>query len=291
MALKCLNKELHPSLGTFDGVTLMPDDLRPSPNFCGRVELEDIAKFRRDFLDPKIGQIQPLSIWKNPKTGYAWIIDGVTRWRAAKEITDAKIGPHNGSFRLKCLYIQCATEHEAFVLTIKANIRNDPSQASNVRNVAICRYNLMLEPEDIAGRVYGRFRLDGSPDVKWVEEMLALNNLAPEALVALSAGRLKSAAARALSKLTPDAQRAKIAEAGDGAITSALVKSEASANGNGNGHKPRVTLKAIREVWQPYLTASVETPLARFARAHEALVESGDVEAYFETVKQLVGER
>jgi hypothetical protein len=289
MALKALSKELHPSLGTYDGVSLLPDDLRPSPNFCGRIELEDIAKFKRDFLDPRIGQIQPISIWKNPQSQLAWIIDGVTRWRAGKEITDEKIGPHkDGTFRLKCLYLQCATEQDAFILTIKGNIRNDPSQASNIRNVAICRYNLGLEVDDIAGRVYGRFTLKGDPDTKWVDEMLALNNLAPEALKALSDGKLKSAAARALAKMTPDAQRERIKSAGDGNITAATLNGSAPTNGNGNGHK-KPAWKTYMSAFEPYESVPVETPMARFARSLRQLEVTGDIEAHFAIVEELLG--
>jgi hypothetical protein len=54
MALKALSKELHPSLGTFDGVTLEPKDLKVSPSFNGRVELPDIAKFKRE-RNPRFG--------------------------------------------------------------------------------------------------------------------------------------------------------------------------------------------------------------------------------------------
>ena len=246
MALKALNKELHPSLGTFDGVTLGPEDLTPNPNFNGRVELADITKFKRDFLDPRIGQIQPISIWKHPTTMKAWIIDGVTRWRAALEITQEGIGPHkDGAFRLKCLYLQCANEQEAFILTVKGNIRNEPRQADNVHNIAICRYNLGLEEEDIAARVYGRFTLQGKPDVKWVQEMLSLNSLAPEALKELNAGKLKSAAARALAKLTPDKQREKLATVGNGhKLTVAAIKRDGPPESPGTS--PEVPADAPR---------------------------------------------
>lgn len=230
MALKALSKELHPSLGTFDGVTAEWQDLKPSPNFCGRVELAEIAKFKRDFMDKKVGQIQPISVWKHPETQKAWIIDGVTRWNAARDVSEETGVP----FRLKCLYLQCATEQEAFILTIKANIRGEIKQADNIHNVAVCRYNLMLEEDDIAGRVYGRFTLQGDPDVKWVQEMLALNNLTPESITALKAGRVKSKAAVALAKLTPDKQREKLAELKEGqTLTVAAIKRAANANGAG----------------------------------------------------------
>lgn len=252
MALKALSKIIHPSLGTFDGVTALPCDLRPNPNFNGRVELAEVATFRRDFLDPKIGQIQPISVWKHPPTGQAWIIDGITRWRAAKEITDEGIGPHKdaagnprGAFRLKCLYLQCNSEQEAFILTVKANIRNEPKQADNVHNVAIFRYNLMMEESDIASDVYGRFTIDGKPDVKWVQEMLALNSLAPEALKALSAGKLKSSAARALAKLAPDAQRANVERLDRGErLTAANIRQNASGADVGNGCAESPTIAA-----------------------------------------------
>jgi hypothetical protein len=224
MALKALTKELHPSLGTFDGVTLEPKDLKVSPSFNGRVELPDIAKFKRDFLDPKVGQIQPISIWKHPETGQAIILDGVTRWRAALDIV-----AEGGTFRLQCKYVQCKSEQDAFIFTVKANVRNDPTTADNAHNVAIFHHNFGFPLDDIAGRIYGRFTISNQPDVKWAEEMLAINNLAPEALKALSAGKLKSSAARALAKLSPAKQREKLAELPEGkTITTAAIKRAAA---------------------------------------------------------------
>ena len=224
MAIKALSKEIHPSLGTFDGVTLEPKDLKVSPNFNGRVELPDIAKFKRDFLDPKVGQIQPISIWKHPETGQAIILDGVTRWRAALEIV-----AEGGTFRLQCKYVQCKTEQDAFIFTVKANVRNDPTPADNAHNVAIFHHNFGFALDDIAGRIYGRFTISGKPDKKWAEEMLAINDLAPEALKAMSAGKLKSSAARALAKLSPDKQREKLAEMPEGkTITTAAIRRAAA---------------------------------------------------------------
>lgn len=235
MALKALSKELHPSLGTFDGITLDPRDLKPNPDFNGRVELPDVAKFKRDFLDPRVGQIQPISIWKHPQTGQAIILDGVTRWRAALEIVNA-----GGTFRLQCKYVQCKTEQDAFVFTVKANVRNDPTPADNAHNVAIFLHNFALPMEDIAGRIYGRYTMTGRPDTKWVEEMLSLNSLTPEALKALSAGKLKSSAARALAKLTPDAQRANVERLDRGEkLTAANIRLNGSGSTpDSNGNQP-----------------------------------------------------
>lgn len=234
MAQKVFSKELVPSLMAYDAQRINPKDLRPDPILNGRVKLPEIAKFKRDFLDPRVGQVQPITIKKID--GLPIIVDGVTRWRAALEITEEGTGPHEGgAFYLKCQYVVAKSPADYFILTIKANIRNDPTPEDNAHNIALLIHNFMLTEADIAERAYGRMTPDGKPDVKWVRECMALNELTPGALEALKAGRLKSKAAIALAKLTPTHQTAAMKYMEDGGnLTISAIRRIGTSDGIGD---------------------------------------------------------
>src|ERR1017187_8627590 len=102
MAHKVFSKELVPSCTARDSVRISPLDIRidEDPNLNGRAVLPDIKWLEDDFLNPAVGQIEPVLVRK--KDGYPVLVAGRGRWRAAREITLAKNGPHeNGSFMLK----------------------------------------------------------------------------------------------------------------------------------------------------------------------------------------------
>lgn len=233
MAQKVFNKELVPSLTSYDAQRISPKDLRPDPVLNGRVSLPDIAKFKRDFLDPNVGQVQPITIAK--LDGLPVIVDGVTRWRAALEITKEGIGPHeNGAFMLKCQYSAAKTPLERYTLTVKANIRNEPTPEDEAHSIAIFLHTFGLPEEDIAARIYGRFTLDGKPDIKWLRERNAMNDLTADAMIALKGGKMDSKAAIALAKLTPEKQREKLTLLDSGQkLTVAAIKRSTSTNGSG----------------------------------------------------------
>ena len=228
MAQKVFDKDQYPLMKAYDAQRFHPKDLKPDPVLNGRVSLPDVEKFKRDFLDPNIGQVQPITIAK--VDGEPVIVDGVTRWRAAKEITDAGIGPHeDGAFYLKCQYTPAKTPLERYTLTVKANIRNEPTPADDAHSIAIFLHTFGLDESYIATKIYGRFKLDGSPDLDWVRERNAINDLTAEALALLKTGKLKSKAAVALAKLTPERQRERVAAAQNGYnLTVAAIKRAAA---------------------------------------------------------------
>lgn len=215
-----------------------PRNLKPDPVLNGRAKLPDIAKFRSDFLNPAIGQVQSITIAK--VDGEPVIIDGVTRWRAALEITNECIGPHEGGvFFLKCQYSPAKTPMERYVLTVKANIRNEPTPEDEAHSIAIFIHTFGQNEAYVAEHVYGRFTLDGKPDIGWVRERNALNDLTPKALQALRDGKLKSKAAVALAKLTPKEQKEKLALLDEGQkLTVAAIRRIAPANGTGTTSEP-----------------------------------------------------
>ena len=113
---KIFNQSLVPSETVYDGRLLDPREMRPDPVLNGRVELPEIDKFYADFLNPKIGQLQPITIKK--VDGLPIIVDGVTRWRAALKITEEGQGYKDGVFMLKCQYFVAKSPVDYFVATI-----------------------------------------------------------------------------------------------------------------------------------------------------------------------------
>lgn len=227
------DKTIAPSATRVNDYLLDPRELRPDPVLNGRVELPDIEKFKKDFRNPKIGQIQPITIKK--VDGAPVIVDGVSRWRAALELTEAGEGPFNGIFKLQCRYFYAKNPVDYFIATIKANIRNEPKHEDNAHNVALLIHNFNMTEEDVAIEVYSRTTSDGKPDIAWVKECLAINDLTPEGLEALKTGKLKDVkAAVALSKLTAKIQREKLKSVPDGAkLTAGTIKRSTPPNGSG----------------------------------------------------------
>ena len=178
------------------------------------------------------------------------IVDGVTRWRAALEISDEGIGPHEGNaFFLKCQYVVAKSPADYFILTIKANIRNDPTPEDNAHNIALLVHNFMLDESDIAERVYGRLTADGKPDVQWVRETLSLNDLTPRALEMLKSGKFTSKAAVALAKLTAEKQEEKLSLVDAGhKLTVAAIKRAAPVNGTGTTSEASPVAPVVRKL-------------------------------------------
>lgn len=223
------DKTIAPSVTRVNDYLIDPRELKPDPILNGRVELPDIEKFKNDFRNPAIGQLQPITIKK--VDGAPIIVDGVSRWRAALELTEAGEGPANGVFKLQCRYFYAKNAVDYFIATIKGNIRNEPKPEDDAHNVSILVHNFNMSEEDVAANVYQRRTADNKPDVGWVRECLALNNLTPEGLEALKSGKVKGIkAAVALSKLNAKVQRDKLKRLGDGEkLTVAAIKRDDSA--------------------------------------------------------------
>lgn len=261
-------KEAVPSYKRTDAHMIDPREVEIAPELNGRLELPQIDTFLADFRNPKIGQIQPVTITK--RNGRPVIVDGHCRWRAALELTNNGEGPFDGGvFKLKCVYF-VGTDLECFIATIKANVRNEPKAEDDGYNISRLLHNFGMDESEIAQRIYGRTTVDGKPDVKWVRDRAALAELAPEAVQALREGKLKPSAAVALASLTQDVQREKLRRAASEGkkLTTASIKRDDSApattpavpEGGGNNQKPgKVTVDKCREVLQQYIDMDIPT--------------------------------
>lgn len=217
-----------------------PRNLKPDPILNGRVSLPGVEKFKADFRNPMIGQTNTILIKK--VDGEPIIVDGVTRWRAALELTEAGEGPHEGGvFFLKAQYFVAKSPVDYFIATIAANIRNEPKPEDDANNIAILVHNFGIEDlGDIASRIYGRFCDDGKPDIKWVKDRLALHELTPKGLEALRSGKLTTKAAVALSRQTEKVQREKLAllDGGHKLTVAAIKRTDAVPTGKSTAEAP-----------------------------------------------------
>ena len=278
------DKELVPSASRINIYLISPFEMKPDADLNGRVDLPSIKKFEDDFRNPTVGQLEPIIIKK--VDGYPVIVDGVGRWRAACNISNAKEGPHEGGvFKLQCRYFVAKSPLDYFIATVKANIRNETKPADDAHNVSIFLHNFNLSEEDIAGRIYGRFTADGKPDVKWVRDMAALSNLTAEGLEALKAGTLKPKSAIALAGMTAKIQKEKLKKLAAGEkLTVAAIKRKDDTAPSDRKHG-KMKLSDWTEFWTPYADRADST-MKRLADAFLTSTASGDPDSFFKALTQ-----
>lgn len=172
-----------------------PEGLIANPDLNGRVDLPPIEDLVADFINPEIGQTQPVSIYMG--AGKKPIIsDGHTRWRAALHVNKHKLTPV--PFQLECVYVR-TNEMGGFIRGIVSNHhRTNCSPIDDATNM-----NILLKAgrteQDIA-KIYGK-------PLKWVNDHLALLTLEPEVKQAVVERRVKPTAAKHIAKLGAQAQR------------------------------------------------------------------------------------
>lgn len=173
-----------------------PKSLKPHPELNGRFVETDIEALLADLVSN--GQTVPLVIRSDG--GMPVIIDGHRRWRAALEGLKRKLLPQE--FRLECVYFK-GNEQQAFLAAVRANHhRTDKNPIDDAHNISKME-RFGMTHEEIAA-VYRE-------SVSWVKNTLKLVTLSQEGAEALSSGKLKAPAARALAKLSQEAQREALA--------------------------------------------------------------------------------
>lgn len=218
------DKEQYPDYKRVDVHMLDPRSIKILPEFNGRKNLPPIDDLLRDFL--KVGQLVNCIITK--RDGEPVLLAGHRRWRAALKLSEEKKGPHGaGVFKLRCSsYL--GTPMECFKVTLKENIRQPTEPEDDGYNMMKLATNFDMSEEDIAV-FFERYTADGKPDVKFVQERMALASLAPESLSALKAGIVKPSAAVALAKLSQKVQRDKLKRLAEGEkLTVASLKRDAT---------------------------------------------------------------
>ncbi len=201
-----------------------PREIEIREEYNGRHEEPSVDELIEDFMNPSIGQIEPVILTKDDRAPV--LLAGARRWRAAIEVTKRRKGPFDGVFKLKCIYFR-GTPIECFILTVKENLnRKEVSPTCDGWNISRFR-NFGMSDEDIASKVYGRKALDGKPDTQWIRDRVAMVDLTPEALEAVASGRVKPSAIVALAKMKKQAQRDLILD-NAAKITTAVIKRAAA---------------------------------------------------------------
>lgn len=191
--------------------TALPEDIEVPAELNGRHELPDISDLVQSILTH--GQLQPVVIRKTGKKPV--LVAGFSRWRSIAHINANNLTPN--PLRLNCSYTQL-TERQAFLANIEENrVRNATTPMDDAYNIQklINVYQMSEQGAADAYRV----------SLQWIKGRLQLLELAPEAEVAVRAGRVAPSAAKAIAKLTREQQKRIVSK--EGKVTAADVKREA----------------------------------------------------------------
>jgi ParB-like chromosome segregation protein Spo0J len=187
-----------------------PENIIINEALNGRHEATDLESLIADI--EKNGQLIPVQLRKNDK-GQPVLIAGHRRWLAISTLNKRR--PDNqmeivGTYR-------AVTESEGFLVTIAENReRKDVSPIDDAENMRILTQRFSKSPEEIAAIYFPHAKKDAelAEALRFVKQRLALIELAPEAAQAVRDGRLKITAAVALSKMSREQQKAKVAAGG-----------------------------------------------------------------------------
>lgn len=176
----------------------------------GRHENTDVEELAADIH--KNGQDNPVLIRKDDD-GRPVLVAGHRRYRAVCLLNEKYPDQRRP---LICRY-KILSDVEAFQATIRENrFRRDVSPVDDATNIKILRDRFSLTVADIANIYFPESKTEKpiADAIHWVEQRIALIELAPEAADAMREGRVKMTAAVELSKLTKKQQREKVAKPG-----------------------------------------------------------------------------
>lgn len=197
---------------------IAPKHLQPNAEYNGRFVKISAKEFEERLAD-FVANGQNVPILFRSDGGMPIIVDGCVRWELAIEGIKRKLLPKD--FELECVPFK-GNEHQAFLTSVRVNRhRSQDNPIDDAHNIAKME-RLQMSHEQIAAE-YRR-------DVTWVKNTLALVTLTPEGMAALSTGKLKAPAARALARLSSQQQREKL-DSGQ-PLTAATIRS------NGEPKKP-----------------------------------------------------
>lgn len=187
-----------------------PEEILIDPELNGRHEHTDVEQLAADIAIN--GQYQPVVCRRNDD-GKPMLTFGHRRYRAI-----CLLNEQNPKSPRKVLFVyKRMDEGEAFVTAIAENrFRKDVSPIDDAANIEILRRRFGKTDEDVAAIYFPEAISDEEKKsaLRFVKDRSALIELAPEAAQAVRDGRIKVTAAKALSKLTREQQRIKVAKAG-----------------------------------------------------------------------------
>jgi ParB-like chromosome segregation protein Spo0J len=185
-----------------------PEEILVDPELNGRHEHTDVEALAADIEAKE--QLQPVVCRKND-AGNPVLVFGHRRYRAICLLNERN--PKNPR-KINFLYKRM-NEAEAFVAAIEENrFRKDVSPIDDAANIEVLRRKFGKSDEDIAQIYFPEAVEDMAAPLRFVKDRAALIELAPEAAQAVRDGRIKITAAVALSKLSREQQKKKVAKAG-----------------------------------------------------------------------------
>ena len=149
-----------------------PKHIKIVPNLCARHEPPNEEKIKwlmNQFLDPAIGQIEPIFIRRDGKDSPPILIAGHRRWEAATRINQQNLTPV--PFLLDCVY-QEVNESEGFKIAVQENIREATTPWDDAYNIRTLTKLCGMDTAAIAA-LYGE-------EESWVKSRLELISLGPE---------------------------------------------------------------------------------------------------------------
>ena len=187
-----------------------PEEILIDPELNGRHEDTDVETLAADIETNE--QLQPVVCRKNEE-GNPVLVFGHRRYRAI-----CLLNSRNPKSPRKINFIyRRMTETEAFVAAIGENrFRKDVSPIDDAANIELLRRKFNKGDEEI-GKIYFPEAItedELKQALRFVKDRAALLELAPEASQAVRDGRIKITAAVALSKLSREQQRKKVAKTG-----------------------------------------------------------------------------
>jgi ParB-like chromosome segregation protein Spo0J len=265
-----------------------PEEIVVVPELNGRHEHTDVETLAADI--EKNEQLQPVVCRKND-AGNPVLVFGHRRYRAICLLNERNPkSPRKVIFTYKKY-----SEAEAFIAAIGENrFRKDVSPIDDAANIELLRRKFGNTDEEIS-RVYFPEAIteeELKQALRFVKDRAALIELDPAAAQAVRDGRIKITAAVALSKLSREQQRKKVAKSGKikGKDIKPAKKDPPAAAPAPDPNAPSERLSTyhrlielVGEVIESAEVDEIEDPVMVWVQVHRA--ELAALKAFYETLK------
>lgn len=229
-----------------------PEQLEVDPACNGRHELPDIQWIIDSIL--RHGQLQPVTIRRTG--GNPVLVAGFSRWRAISAINKDKLTEK--PLRLRCSYT-ALTEKQGFLANIEENrVRNATTPMDDAYNIQRLITVYQMTEQEAADSYRA--------SVSWIKGRLQLIELIPEAEKAVRDGRVAGPAAKAISKLSKEHQKAVLKK--EGQITVQDVRKATGANGT-----PKKAIPDVKYIAETFIGTFSDNDWSIIEASTEKLVD------------------
>jgi len=245
------SQDVYNAVGKSNVLFFDPDTLHlvtdeKSPLYDERVHAQPQERMVRNIMAK--GVRVPIIIAKNPETGRTEVVDGRQRVINAREANRRLVAEGRDTLQVPGVvqkYIGNGADL-ADVMVLTNELREQDKPTNKARKMQ--RLADLGRDDEAIGLVFG-------VSAQTVRSMLALLEMPKATRDAVDAGDITQAQAKKLAKLSPDEQRAKVAElkaAGEGAKPRERVKAQREVLGDTKPKmRTRKEIEAERAKWQP----------------------------------------